>query len=110
MISELSAVVGWFGVGGVLLAFAYLIKIREWTFLIAGYDDTVHVPQKIAASIVGNFLGRVGVTSIIIGIITAILSSNSRTGGLSLVFAVVVAIDLMRVVYRLNTYANGSSY
>jgi hypothetical protein len=110
MISELSAVVGWFGVGGVLLAFAYLIKIREWTFLIAGYDGSVTVPQKIAATIVGNFLGRVGVASFVIGIITAIPSSNIGTGGLSLVFAVVVAIDSMRVVYRLNTYENGSSY
>ena len=52
MISEPSAVVGGFGVGGVLLAFTYLIKIREWTFLIAGYDGSVNLPQKIAATIV----------------------------------------------------------
>jgi len=110
MIGELSAVVGWFGVGGVLLAFAYLIKIREWTWLIAGYDASVDVPQKVAAAIVGNFLGRVGVASFVIGITTAIPGSSIGTGGLSLVFAVVVAIDSMRVVYRLNTYENGSSY
>ena len=79
-------------------------------FLIAGYDGPVTVPRKITATTVGNVLGRVGVASFAIGIITAIPSSNIGTGGLSLVFAVVVAIDSMRVVYRLNTYGNGSSY
>jgi len=110
MVRELSTVAAWFGVGGILLAFAYLIKIREWTWLIAGYDDSINVPHKTAAAIVGNFLGRVGIASCGIGIITAIPGSTIGTGGLSLVFAVVVAIDSMRVIYRLNTYETGSSY
>ena len=63
MISELSATGGWFVGGGVLLVFAYLVRVREWTSLIAGYDDSVDVPREIAASIVGNLLARVGVAS-----------------------------------------------
>lgn len=79
-------------------------------FLIAGYDGPVAVPQRITVTTVGNVLERVGVALFVIGIITAIPSSDIGTGGLSPVSVVVVVIDSTRVVYRLDTYENGSSY
>jgi hypothetical protein len=109
MISELSATGSWFVVGGVLLVFAYLVRVREWTFLIAGYDDSVDVPREIAASIVGNLLARVGVASFLVGITAAMTTGGLDVTNLSFVFAVVVTIDSLRAVYKLNTYESNKS-
>jgi hypothetical protein len=109
MISELSATGSWFVVGGVLLVFEYLVRVREWTSLIAGYDDSVDVPQEIAASIVGNLLARVGVASFLVGITAAMTTGGLDVTNLSFVFAVVVTIDSLRAVYKLNTYESNKS-
>ena len=102
MISGLSAAESWFATGGLLLALAYLIRVREWTFLIAGYDASVDIPEVIAANIVGNFLARAGIAALAIGIVAVTTTVDMNTIGL--MFAVLLVIDLLRVVYRLNTY------
>lgn len=109
MISALSATGSWFVVGGVFLVFGSLVRLREWTVLIAGYDDSVDVPREIVASIVGNLLARVGVASVLVGITARITTGGLDMTNLSFVFAVVVTLDSLRVVYTLNTYESKSS-
>lgn len=100
MITPLTVGEGWFAVGGLFLVLAYLIKVREWTFLIAGYDETVNIPRGLAANVVGNFILRVGIAAVVIGVVGTVMEISN----LGLIFAAVVIIDLIRVIYRLNTY------
>ena len=46
-----SIAIEYFGAAALLLVFGYLIRFREWTFLLAGYDETSPVPSDVAASV-----------------------------------------------------------
>ncbi|MBZ6495987.1 DUF3784 domain-containing protein [Natrinema longum] len=87
------------GLGTVLLG--YLIKYREWTFLIAGYDTSTDVPKGVAANIVGNLAIRVGVATIAFGLVAA---GRSVPEAVALAFAAIVLLGAGRTIYRLQTY------
>ena len=91
----------WLAVGAVLTVLGALIKFGGWTFLIAGYDDSTSVPEDVAANMVGNTVVRLGVAILAVGAIGAVSSVPSFAGPL---LAVVIAIAVVRLLYRLNTY------
>lgn len=88
-------------VGVVVVIVGYLIRFREWTFLIAGYDRTSVVPPEVAADVVGSTVLRIGVVTIAFGVAIA-AGGGSRL--LEVVFAAVVVVAVARIVYRLHTY------
>lgn len=87
------------GLGIVVLG--YLIKYREWTVLIAGYDTSSDVPRTVAADIVGNLAIRVGVATAAFGVLAALVSIPEAV---AVVFVAVVGLGAVRAIYRLRTY------
>jgi hypothetical protein len=96
-----SAAPTWFGVAALLVGLGALVRYRQWTFLIAGYDDTSPVPEEVAANVVGNLLLRVGLASAAVGAVAATVGASTL---LVTVYTVAVLFAVARVVYRLNTY------
>ncbi|MFB6083358.1 MAG: hypothetical protein ABEJ94_03840 [Halorientalis sp.] len=96
-----SIAVEYFGAGALLLVFGYLIRFREWTFLLAGYDETSPVPAAVAASVAGNAVLRIGVAALVVGGAYAVADPPSV---LSAIFTVAVLFEVARLLYRLNTY------
>jgi hypothetical protein len=92
--------VGYLGAGALLLVLGYLIRFREWTFLIAGYDATAEVPSSVAASITGNTVLRIGIAAVVVGLAFAVTDPPALT---STIYTVVV-LAVVRLLYRLNTY------
>lgn len=84
-----------------ILILGYLIKYREWMFLIAGYDASTEVPKLVAASIVGNLAIRVGIATMLFGVFTA---GTSIPEAIAFAFAVIVLFAATRAIYRLQTY------
>lgn len=93
-------------VGIVVLITGYLIKYREWTFLIAGYDTSVDVPPAVAGDIVGSFTIRAGVAVVALGVITAVVTLSDL---LVLILTGILVIGVIRVIYRLRTYPTQNS-
>jgi hypothetical protein len=91
----------WFGVAALLVGLGALVRFREWTFLVAGYDATSPVPEEVAANVVGNLLLRVGLASAAVGVVAATVGASTL---LVTVYTVAVLFAVVRVVYRLNTY------
>ncbi len=87
--------------GGLLVALGYLIRFRGWTFLIAGYDDSVDIPADLAANATGNTMLRIGLGTVALGILEAVSDPPEVVW---LVYIVAVTVDTARLVYRLNTY------
>lgn len=79
----------------------YLIKYREWTFLIAGYDASTEVPKSVAASIVGNLAIRVGIATMLFGVFAAVTSIPQA---IAFAFSVLILVAVARAIYRLQTY------
>ncbi|RXK51333.1 hypothetical protein [Halorientalis pallida] len=97
-----SIAVEYFAAAALLLVFGYLIRFREWTFLLAGYDETSPVPAHVAASVAGNTVLRIGVAALVVGGAYAVADPPAYLSG---VFAAVVFLDVARLLYRLNTYS-----
>ena len=91
----------WLGVGGLLVVLGYLIKVRQWTFLLAGYDRTSPVPDDVVADIAGNTVLRIGLASVTLGVVVALSDVPSH---LPTVFGVVILLTVARLIYRLHTY------
>jgi hypothetical protein len=107
MFDSTSVAVEWFAVGALLVALGALIKFRQWTFLIAGYDRTSSVPEEVAADLVGNTVLRIGVAA---GVIGAFVTFTSAPSYLGTIFEVVVLVAVARLLYRLHTYTpNGAA-
>lgn len=60
MLELSSTSIQWLGVGSLLAIAGALIKFRQWTFLLAGYDNTSPVPDDVVAEIAGNTVPRIG--------------------------------------------------
>ncbi len=89
------------GVAGLLLAVGYLIRVRGWVFLIAGYDPEGDVPPEFAGRVVGNAVLRVGVATGIVGVAAGFGLGSSLLWG---AYAVAVLLAAGRAVHRLNTH------
>jgi len=102
MIEPATLAIEWFGVGALLVVLGYLIKIRQWTFLLAGYDRTSPVPDDVVADIAGNTVLRIGAAALVIG---AVVTLTDVPGYLATVFEVAVLLAVGRLLYRLHTYS-----
>lgn len=92
----------WLAVGVVLTVAGSLIKFLGWTFLLAGYDETSSVPDEVISDMAGNTVLRIGLATIAFGIIASVVDIPSY---LPLVFELVILIAVLRLLYRLHTYA-----
>ncbi|AHG02271.1 hypothetical protein HALLA_20430 (plasmid) [Halostagnicola larsenii XH-48] len=79
----------------------YVIKYREWSFLIAGYDASTEVSKSVAASVVGNLAIRVGIATMLFGVFAA---GSSIPEAVAFAFAAFVLLAAARAIYRLQTY------
>ena len=65
---ELSAdALEWVVVGGLVTVAGALIKFRGWTFLLAGYDESVPVSDDTVQNVAGNTAIRVGIAVLVFG-------------------------------------------
>jgi len=101
-----SIAVEWLGVGALLVVLGYLIRFRQWTFLVAGYDETSRLPDGAVANIAGNTVLRLGLATLGLGVVFALADPPAY---LPLVFGVVVLVAVVRLLYRLRTYAPADS-
>jgi len=97
-----SIAIEFLGAGAFLLVLGYLIRFREWTFLLAGYDETSPVPSEVAASVAGNTVLRLGLAAVVVGGAFAVADPPAYLSG---VFAALVVLEIGRLLYRLNTYS-----
>lgn len=97
-----SIAVEWFGVGALLVALGALVKFRQWTFLVAGYDRTSPVPDEVVADVVGNTVLRIGLAAIGLGVAFTLVDPPSY---LATIFEVAVLVAVARLLYRLHTYS-----
>jgi len=96
-----SAAIEWLGVGALLTVAGYLVKFRQWTFLLSGYDRTSPVPDDVIADIAGNTVLRIGLAAIGLGAVVAVADPPAY---LSTVFGAAVLFAVVRLLYRLRTY------
>ncbi|WP_324761103.1 DUF3784 domain-containing protein [Haloarcula montana] len=96
----------WFVVGTLLATVGVLIKFREWTFLLAGYDGTSPVPDDVVQDVAGNTIIRIGVAVFVVGILQSVTNPPSYLGFL---IGVGIVLAVLRLVYRLNTYSPTAS-
>jgi len=96
-----SIAVEWLGVGALLVVLGYLIRFRQWTFLVAGYDETSRLPDDAVANIAGNTVLRIGLATIGLGAVFALADPPSY---LPVVFGAAVLLAVVRLLYRLRTY------
>lgn len=69
--------VEWLAVGALLSVLGVLIRFREWTFLVAGYDRTSPVPDEVVANVAGNTVLRIGLAALALGVVTALVDAPS---------------------------------
>jgi hypothetical protein len=92
----------WLGVGGLLTIVGALIKFRGWTFLLAGYDETSPVPDDVVQDVAGNTVLRVGIAVFAFGSLVSVMNLPSYLGVL---VGAVIVLDVLRLIYRLNTWS-----
>ena len=97
-----SAVAGGFtvGTGLVLLAFGYLIGVRGWTSLVAGYDGAADVPEAVVAGIAGSALLRLGTITTVLGAFYAV---RDPTALVWVGYTAIVLAETGQMVYRLHS-------
>lgn len=89
------------GTGVVVVLIGYLIRFRQWTVLIAGYDASSPLADEVIADIVGSSLLRIGVATIAWGVLEALTTPPNYLG---LIFAAAVLLEIGRVLYRIHTF------
>jgi len=102
MIELSSGALEWLAVGCLLTIAGALIKFRGWTFLLAGYDETEPVPERVVQNVAGNTVLRVGVAVFVVGILE---SATNPPSSLGVLVGVAIVLDVLRMVYRLNTWS-----
>lgn len=87
----------WIGLG--LLVLGSLIRFGQWTFLIAGYDESTAVSEPVLARLVGSFVLRVGVVTVLFGYVAM---QTRPASWLGLTVAALVVVATGRLIYRLH--------
>lgn len=97
-----SIAVEWLAAGGIVVVLGYLVRFRQWTFLLAGHDGQSAVPEDVIAEMAGNTLLRTGLAVFGLGIVFTF-----RTPPQLLVYLVeaAIAVAVIRMLYKLNTYS-----
>jgi uncharacterized membrane protein YidH (DUF202 family) len=102
MIELSSGGLEWLASGSLLLVAGVLIRFRGWTFLLAGYDETSSVPDDVVREAAGNTVVRVGVTVLVIGVLTFATNPPSSLGAL---VGALILLDVVQLLYRLNSWS-----
>jgi hypothetical protein len=102
MIFVASGTLEWLAVGGFLTIVGALIKLRGWTFLLAGYDESASVPDDVVQDMAGNTILRVGIVVFLFGILNAAMGVPTYLG---FVIGGVILLAVLRLIHRLNTYS-----
>lgn len=87
-------------VGGLCVVLGFCIAIFNWTFLIAGYDES-EIPDSVVSRLVGGFMLGVGAVTALYGYA---LTRYQPPDWIGLVLALGVLVGTGRLIYRLNTY------
>lgn len=92
----------WLAVGGLLTTAGALIRFRGWTFLLADYDETTPVPDSVVRNVAGNTVLRVGIAALLIGMLESVRNPPPY---LDVLVAAAIALEVLRLLYRLNTWS-----
>jgi hypothetical protein len=101
-----SKTVEWLVAGGLLTVLGALIRFRGWTFLLVGYDETSRVPDDVAQQVAGNTVLRVGIAVFAFGLFTTVTNPPAFLGS---ILGSVILVAVLRLLYRLNTWAPHST-
>ena len=102
MIEFSSGTLPWLAAGILLLILGVLIKFRGWLFLLAGYDESSSVPDNVVQDIAGNTVLRVSIAALVVGVLMSVINPPSY---LDLLVGIVIILDMLRMIYRLNTWS-----
>jgi hypothetical protein len=97
-----SSALEWLAVGSLVTIAGALIRFRGWTFLLAGYDESSSVPDNMVQNVAGNTVLRVGIAVFVVGILESLTTAPSDLGVL---VGIVIVLDVLRLLYRLNTWS-----
>jgi hypothetical protein len=101
MLASTSSALEWLAVGALLTLAGALIRFRGWTFLLAGYDESVSVPDDVVRGVAGNTVFRAGIAVFAVGVLAPVTDPPSSLG---LVVGLLVVLDVVRTVYRVHTF------
>jgi hypothetical protein len=87
-------------IGALCLVLGVCMAVFNWTFLIAGYDES-SIPDRVAGRMVGSFLVGVGLVTAGYGVA---LTNYNPPEWIGLLIAVAVIAATGQLIYRLNTY------
>jgi len=102
MIEFSSGSLPWLAAGILLLILGVLIKFRGWLFLLAGYDESSSIPDNVVQDIAGNTVLRVSIAALVVGVLMSVMNPPSY---LDLLVGIVIILDMLRMIYRLNTWS-----
>lgn len=102
MIALSSGALEWLAIGGLLTIAGALIKVRGWTFLLAGYDETAAIPDDVVQDIAGNTVLRVGLVVFAIGTLASVTNPPSY---LDVLIGAGIVLAVLRMIYRSNTWS-----
>ncbi|MXR51834.1 hypothetical protein GRX03_09475 [Halovenus sp. WSH3] len=89
-------------IGGLCVVLGVCMAVFNWTFLIAGYDES-EIPDRVAGRLVGLFMFGIGVVTAGYG---AALTRYRLPDWTGLVLAVGVLFATGQLIYRLNTWGS----
>jgi len=93
----------WLASGGFVFLLGALIKFAGWTWLLAGYSEsTSPVPDDVVRDMAGNSILRIGIAVVVFGVLASLIEPPSY---LSLVVEGAILLAVVRLLYRLNTWA-----
>jgi len=102
LLASTSSALEWLAVGGLLTLAGALIRFRGWTFLLAGYDETSSISDDVVRGVAGNTVLRVGIAVFAVGLLASVTNLPSYLG---LAVGALVVLDVVRMVYRVNTFS-----
>lgn len=91
----------WLATGAFVTLLGGLIKFAGWTWLLAGYSEsTSSVSDDVVQDMAGNTILRDGIAVFVVGILESVTTPPSY---LAVVVGGVILVDVVRLIYRLNT-------
>ena len=97
----------WLAAGAFVTLLGALVKFAGWTWLVAGYSEsTSPVPDDVVREMAGNAVLRVGIAVVVSGSLSAVTDPPRYLGP---VVAIAIALEVGRLLYRLNTYPSSGS-
>jgi len=88
-------------IGSLCVVLGFCMAVFNWTFLIAGYDDSTEIPATVAGRMVGGFMMLIGTVTASYGVI---LTRYGPPDWIGLLLALFVLAVTGQLIYRLNTY------